>query len=94
MMLIAAQKEAWVSGARFWSDEQREAFANEYVISLRSHNIAADNMTASLVRNCSLLQMMSINRRETKILQNGCPSEKVISANTFELGSKSSIIMG
>jgi hypothetical protein len=93
-MLIAAQKEAWVSGARFWSDEQREAFANEYVKSLRSHIVAADIMTASLVHNYSLLQMMSINRRETKTLQSGCPSGKVISASTFELGSKSRITMG
>jgi hypothetical protein len=30
-MLISDQKEAWVSGARTWTDARREAFANEYV---------------------------------------------------------------
>lgn len=27
---MCLQKEAWVSGARLWTDDQREAFANEY----------------------------------------------------------------
>jgi hypothetical protein len=33
-ILRRSQKEAWVSGARTWTDARREQFANEYVLCL------------------------------------------------------------